>query len=144
MPLIAPGHIAAAVRTVWPLGSVVPVAKVSLNRRATQDALPAAVIRVRQLAPIRESDGIAVQRFDVDVMLWLTDSTITESTQQTLDALPATLRAAGLAPWPAGLVLAPDVVPRGDGTLETDPRLLSAGDVFALRTRFEVVIQPIP
>ena len=142
--LITPDDVAAAVRSVWPAIDSVPVAKVALNRRPTLDALPAAVIRIRELTPIRESDGIAFQRFDTDVAVWLTDPTVTRASQRLLMALPATLRTAGLVPWPPGTPITPDVVPLGDGTLEADPRLLGAADVFAMRTRFSILIQPIP
>lgn len=140
--LITFDDIAKAVKAVWPAAGGITSANVYLNRRPAQVVPPYGIIRITEGEPTRESDGIVFQRFTVTVQAVLMDATLTRTAGQAIASIPRLLIDSGLLHWPAGVPIAPDVVPGGSGTIETDPRLRSADDVYTLPTRFTVVIQP--
>lgn len=142
--MIVIDDIAKAVKSVWPSIGGVNSGNTFLNRRPESQALPFGLMKITEGPPIRESNGIAIQRFEVMVQTMTMDPTTTRVLAQGLASIVQRLLDSALLYWPAGTPAVPDVLPAPAGTLETDPRLRSAADVFVQQARFSVIIQPVP
>ena len=148
MSLITAEDVAKRVRATMVFTDASPMAatRVFYGRRPPEQAAPYVVLSVGEAVdPIRESDGVAFQRFAVTLTGWVKDPAFTATMATVIRSWMAPLLAAGSTGWPSGTTMQ-DVYPVAPGAddLRIDDRPIGGEDVVATIFKAIVVVTPQP